>query len=74
MNTGPVAFEDLPGELSAAGESVIPLRADLLRMFDGAQTVDMAALPSVKFDRADAKLLADNYADMISLCASGCGR
>jgi hypothetical protein len=39
---------------------------DLLKMFTGHATVDMAALSSVKFDRNDAALLARNYAEMIS--------
>jgi len=50
----------------------LELRTDLLQMFNGAQTVDMAALPSVKFDHTDARLLADNYAQMLSVCASDC--
>jgi len=52
----------------------IELRTDLLQMFDGVQTVDMAVLPNVKFDRTDARLLADNYARMMSLCESNCAR
>jgi hypothetical protein len=57
---------------SLSHDTTLDFRADLLTMFNGAQTVDMAAMPNVKFDRADAKLLADNYARMISLCRSGC--
>ena len=37
-------------------------------MFKGAQTVDMSALSNVKFDRADARILARNYHRMVSLC------
>jgi len=55
-------------------EANVDLRADLLRMFDGVTTVDMAGMPNVKFDRTDAKLLADNYAAMVSICPSPCGR
>ena len=44
----------------------LDFRVDLLRMFVGHATVDMAALSTVKFDRNDAALLARNYADMIS--------
>jgi hypothetical protein len=62
------------GESFSAGDSpTIDLRADLLQMFDGTRTVDMAAMPNVKFDRADATLLADNYARMVSLCGGDCG-
>ena len=52
----------------------LELRTDVLQMFNGVQTVDMAALPNVKFDRTDARLLADNYARMLSVCGSDCAR
>ena len=64
---------DLGKSLSVGSSTTIDFRADLLQMFNGTQTVDMAALPNVKFDRADAKLLADNYAHMVSLCGAACG-
>lgn len=44
----------------------VDFRVDLLKMFTGHATVDMAALPSVKFERNDAALLARNYAEMIN--------
>ncbi len=44
----------------------LDFRVDILRLFQGAATIDMAALPHVKFDRADAALLADNFAGMIT--------
>jgi hypothetical protein len=47
---------------------------DLLRIVNGVHTLDMAALPNVKFDHGDARRLADNYAGMLSLCASDCTR
>ncbi len=52
----------------------VDFRTDVLQMFKGTQTLDMAALPNVKFDRADAKLLADNYAGLVSKCTSPCTR
>jgi len=55
-------------------EAVIDFRTDLLHMFSGAKTVDMAGLSNVKFDRTDAKLLAENYARMVSICSSDCGQ
>lgn len=64
---------DLGESQSAGSSTTLDFRADLLQMFTGTQTVDMAALPNVKFDRADAKLLADNYARMVSLCEAACG-
>jgi hypothetical protein len=44
----------------------LDFRVDLLRIFTGQSTVDMATLSSVIFDPDDAALLARNYADMIS--------
>ena len=43
----------------------LDFRVDILRLFRGATNVDMATLPSVKFDRADAALLARNFAAMV---------
>ena len=40
---------------------------DVMALFTGKTTIDMAALPNVKFDRDDARLLAGNYGQMISL-------
>ena len=45
----------------------LAFRVDLMTLFAGNQTVDMQALSTVKFDRVDAALLANNYASMISL-------
>ena len=53
--------------------TTVDFRVDLLQMFNGIQMVDMAAMPNVKFDRADAQLLADNCARMVSLCGADCG-
>ena len=44
----------------------LDFRVDILRLFQGSATLDMAALPSVKFDRTDAALLARNFAAMIT--------
>jgi hypothetical protein len=49
----------------AARGAGLDFRVDLLKIFTGHATVDMSALPSVKFDRKDAALLARNYAEMI---------
>jgi hypothetical protein len=53
-------------ELLASRDANLSFRVDLLKMFTGRATVDMAALSNVKFDRNDAALLARNYAEMIS--------
>ncbi len=54
----------LPPVLSS--ETTIHLNVDLSKLFDGASQIDMQVLPSVKFNRTDASLLAENYADMIA--------
>jgi len=46
--------------------ATLNFRVDLRRMFEGAHVVDMAALPSVKFDPGDARRLAENYSEMVS--------
>jgi hypothetical protein len=58
----------LPAALFEHQEATIDLCADLLHMFTGEQTVDMGALSNVKFDRDDARMLATNYAGMVSTC------
>ena len=45
----------------------LAFKVDLMALFAGNQTIDMQVLSNVKFDRADAGLLANNYASMISL-------
>lgn len=63
----------IPVEPSALrGESAaIDLCADLLRMFTGADTVDMSRLSNVTFDGDDSRLLAGNYAGMLGRCPDG---
>ena len=60
-----VSTEFDPGLLETS-DAHVEFRVDLLRMFAGHATVDMGTLSNVKFDRDDAALLAENYADMIS--------
>jgi hypothetical protein len=43
----------------------LDFRVDILRLFQSSTNVDMAALPSVKFDRADSALLARNFGAMV---------
>jgi hypothetical protein len=64
-----VSFE-LGEPLFDGPEANVDFRTDLLQMFKGAKTVDMTGMSNVKFDRADAKLLADNYASMVSVFPS----
>ena len=62
---------DRPCRRSAGRGALLDFRVDILRLFQ-APAVDMAALPTVKFDRGDAKRLADNYAHMVSRCGADC--
>jgi hypothetical protein len=56
----------LPRPAAGSRPPRLDFRVDLMRLFQGSTNVDMAALPSVKFDRADASLLARNFAGMIT--------
>ena len=71
-NYKPLSLE-LGEPLLAGPEAVVDFRIDLLRMFSSVKTVDMASLSNVKFDRTDSKLLADNFASMVTICSSDCG-
>jgi len=42
-------------------------QVDVMTMFNGVEPIDMATTSNVKFDRTDARMLANNYAEMISL-------
>jgi hypothetical protein len=44
----------------------LDFRVDILRLFSSSAIIDMAALPAVKFDQADAALLAENFSGMIT--------
>jgi hypothetical protein len=58
-------------QVSGNANPTLDFRVDLLKIFTGPATVDMAALPKVVFDRSDAALLARNYAEMIGPMSSG---
>lgn len=52
---------------------LLTFKVDVMKLFTGARTIDMAGLSNVKFDRVDARRLADNYETMITLCPlAGC--
>jgi len=61
-----ISFE-LDEPLFNGPEANVDFHIDLLQMFSGVTTVDMAEMSNVKFDRTDAKLLADNFAHMVSI-------
>ncbi|MFT4852290.1 MAG: hypothetical protein ACI82A_003248 [Candidatus Azotimanducaceae bacterium] len=51
----------------------LDFQVDIMKLFKGTHVIDMTTLPSVKFDRQDAKLIATNYQSMVVLCAvTGC--
>ena len=61
-----LVLTELHGEPLDSRTARLDFRVDILRLFQGSATVDMAALPDVKFDRADAALLARNFAAMVT--------
>lgn len=65
-NAREVEFMLPPGGF-AGGDHEVHLIVDLAKFFDGTALIDIQALPSVKFNRADAEMQADNYAIMITL-------
>lgn len=62
---------DLPDPKSLWSPQGLGFSVNLRALFTGKRTVDLQALSNVKFDRADAGLLANNYATMISLGTAG---
>ena len=64
-NYRPVSTE-LPRRPLDRHPARLDFRLDIQRLFQGSTNIDMAALPTVKFDRADAALLARNFAAMIT--------
>ncbi|MEW2916187.1 MbnP family protein [Ruegeria sp. ANG10] len=56
----------VPAEILVGGKQEVHLTVDLAKLFDNAAQIDMQALPSVKFNRADAEVLANNYATMVA--------
>jgi hypothetical protein len=57
---------ELRGERLDRRSARLDFRVDILRLFQGSTNVNMAALPSVKFDRADAALLGRNFTALVT--------
>ena len=57
----------LPDPLALSETSQLEFAVDVMKLFDSNSTVDMAQLSSVKFDKNDTRMLAENYRTMISL-------
>jgi hypothetical protein len=69
-NYRPLGFALDPKRLTTRAAR-LDFRVDLLQMFGGSNPVDMAQLPTVKFDHTDAARLAGNYSGMITPSPSG---
>lgn len=48
-------------------EQHIVFKVDVMKLFTGKNTVDLSTLPTVKFDKDDAALIAGNYVTMITI-------
>ncbi len=58
---------DLAETVAPGSSDPLLFTVNVMAVFTGINTIDMAALPNVKFDRDDARLIAGNYGQMISL-------
>ncbi|MCW8106940.1 hypothetical protein OPS25_00300 [Alteromonas ponticola] len=47
-------------------------KVDILSLFNGQGALDLAEIPSVKFDRQDARQIAAGFAHLISTCDASC--
>ena len=56
-----------PEPMNLSQENRLAFSVDVMKLFDSTTTVDMAKLSSVKFDKNDASMLANNYRHMIAL-------
>lgn len=61
---------DLPESFAPGSPEPLSFTVDVMALFTGKVTIDMAALPNVKFDRADARSIAENYGEMVSLATT----
>ncbi|WP_019297373.1 MULTISPECIES: MbnP family protein [unclassified Leisingera] len=60
----------LPAEEQLSSTSAKNFKVDVMELFSGASAFNMAQTQSVKFDRQDARRLAENYAGMISIAGN----
>lgn len=58
---------DISPDVFKSENPELNFEVDLMAIFNAKNAIDMAQLPSIKFDRTDAKTLADNYEEMISI-------
>jgi hypothetical protein len=65
-----VGFDENMREQSLAlnletGAREIAFDVDVMALFDGETRLDLSALPTVKMNRSDASVLADNFAGLV---------
>ncbi len=52
---------------NAQSNTTLTFEIEVMEMFRNPRDIDFNVLPSIKFDEGEAKMFADNYADMIRL-------
>ncbi|MEH6477776.1 MAG: hypothetical protein V7727_18935, partial [Sneathiella sp.] len=57
----------IPQDKLDAGTAILKFDVDIMKMFQGNTVIDLSELTSVVMKKADAHMVADNYAKMISL-------
>jgi hypothetical protein len=57
----------IPKNKLVTNTSILEFDVDILAMFQGSTVIDLSELTSVVMKKTDARLVADNYANMISL-------
>ena len=61
-------FSFNPGEpMDLQASSQVDFDVDVMKLFDSRNRLDMAEISSVKFNKTDARMLADNYGTMITM-------
>jgi hypothetical protein len=61
-------FEFAPaGNYAMTDEGPIRFVVDIMKIFDSTTKIDIAEIDTVKFDEVDARLIADNYQNMIEV-------
>lgn len=58
---------ELPTAQPTGEGAALHFQVNVMKLFNGSTTIDIAKKPSVIMDRDDARIIADNYASLISL-------
>ena len=61
---------ELPRSVRLGANAVLSMDVDVMQLFEGPNTIDMQSKPTVRMNRTDAALLADNATGMFRLGAS----